>query len=428
VLSIEYLEHEIGLSANEMVKGLRSADSARMRQAIAAKLDRDSAKAIHEKISSYGRDHEDNSYLISELSPGVFDSDFNYAAGHSGVGAPPPRGGASIEHIRHTLLYAHHIYMSDPLESCLWNFYEPYGDFHFLVLLQALSEWEFIRPLVKNGFIKLRYGWSGEGQAVREFVDEAFDDPVFLAQLMDLGAWRSRPEHRVSAAMYRAARDRDDVREMLQFAWWEDSFCAPSWDDDLVRAIRSAQQPGADLWLPSKRHAKILQALAGREAGRTGPRVGNVELFSTLVEMEVPSIANLDARTLVAIRIDSEVFEEWRIELKSALSYLSDHDSDDSAKEAVQSAMGAVAERMQVKLRRERTSILAGGLRAFATGFAAFGATGVLAGTDSWLPTLAGSILTGAADSAWQTVEGTNRRRSIKAAGQHALILSELQV
>lgn len=425
MLSVEYLEHEIGLSANEMIKVLQSADSTRIQQAIGAKLDPDSAKAIHEKIRAYGLEREDNDYLISELSPGVFDSDFNYATGHSGVGGAPPRGGASIQHIRHTLLYAHRIYMSDPLESCLWNFYEPYGDFRLLVLLQSLIEWEFIRPLVKKGVIRLRYGWSGDGLVVRDFVDEAFADPVFLTQLLEIGAWRSRPEHPVSAAMYRAARERDDVREMLQLAWWDDSFCAPSWDDDLVRAIRSAQQPGADLWLPSWRHAKILQALAGRGSGLTAPTVGDVELLSTLVEMEVPSITNLDARTLAAIRMDSEVFEEWRTELKAALSYLNDHDSADSAKEAVKSSMRAVADRVRIKLRRERTSILAGGLRAFATGFAAFGATGLFVGTDSWVPTLAGSILTGVADSVWQTGEGVTRRRSIEAVGKHALILSE---
>jgi hypothetical protein len=143
-----------------------------------------------------------------------------------------------------------------------------------------------------------------------------------------------------------------------------------------------AHLPGKlTLYLPFRYDVNIMKLCLGTRTEQLLPSLRDAEnvVMKRLTEMTLPGLESLDPVDLVAVRLSSEEFEEWRRSLRSALQSASATppdllDRDDEIRRTFRDALVDARRRLEESLKRSRfgTSLRSGAV-AFLCGSVAIG-------------------------------------------------------
>lgn len=364
-------------------------------------------------------------YPATALVPHVYDSELGYSGVYEWP--PPDRTVPSFAHVRHTLLYAHAVEAYDLLPRAL-RYYVRDGDLDELFLLRALNFWNDIRQLHADGIVRMLPTDRWETFSLVDQVHEALKRPEFQKDLLDFApaAWDD-------FALRTKFGDREPAeRTRLLVDFYDDEVAEGDlwFVTDVQRALGVAQVTGAAIWFPSTRHMDYLRMLSRHEFVLPPVRrPGATQTTAELLALRLPGIAKLDVGTLTSLRRSSEVFEDWRAELSSALAILAEN-GDFAVADRIQDVrthLDGVADRLRSQLRKERATVITGGLRDLSVTMIGAAAAGSLLGGGMAAVGSAGvaAAASRGSDLAISIAKQSKERAAIRAAHRIAVAISE---
>jgi hypothetical protein len=322
--------------------------------------------------------------------------------------------------IQSALLYAHKVEVPDPLHwAILWidanrKRSNPANASYWLrPLLSEINQWRDHKPLIDSGIISHVSWFMGTGGGIgnqisstvagslgsREFrrllieeIPELAYDPysdskddfssfklsaeeagVVLRKSRDNGmdfvgpAKESKAIRQVRIDVLKKVLSKDD-------AW-------RGYLDDINLFMNAAMISRADHWIPSKKHLRLVNALANRmiisEPEQADP------ILTLLGEFSFPSARDMKPADLIAIRRNSDALEGWRECVR--LTYaelnrkLSNGALEKEARDAARDVLGQTSEALLGQLSKDLRKSTTGALRGLALG-AAGAAPGMING------------------------------------------------
>lgn len=393
-------------------------------------------ETLVERLAEHYQNQSVPSYEDGTLVPHVYDSDFNYATPVY-EGFAPPRVAPSIEHVQHTLLYAHAVETYDllpgALKALLCN-----REGSEVFVWRALRFWDAVRELYDCGILRTLPGIGPSASAFGDVVDmaELLKRESFQRDFRDFTAesWARRPMYGGINLDALSSEKRADVLH--------DFYCDEAYGGDLrlatdiARAYGIAESSNATFWLPSPAHWRYLMLLL--KHGAPSPRQPDLETMNTmarLASLNVPGIGQLDAGTLSAVRRKSEVFEQWRTELGRALTAIARLEGfpEETQLNEFRTRMTGAAAEVTKGLRKEGGKLRQGTLVSFGVGLIGVGAKvgfdaitngspGHASGPFGAATAVAASAVTAAGIRA---VQGRSERAAGRAAVTMAMVLAE---
>ncbi|WP_433367039.1 hypothetical protein ACQPZX_38885 [Actinoplanes sp. CA-142083] len=351
-----------------------------------------------------------------------------------------------LESMRHILLYAHGVELSDPLPEtlrrvigCLDEGRSPIS--HTSTLREAVRMWQDIAGLVGDGTVTTvpwrpaQRGASGTAHYVgAALIEEVAAD------------WRFRADYfRISLRIDPSSKD--DVAE-----WVVKEPGSPAMNDAAVKAfmesylvdtylmipnylasglehvLHSQSLGHGAAWFPDEDPFDLTCAVAAAKSTLDDPVAlrgswPERELVDMVARCDMPHLAELDLATLIALRRQDEVFEAWRERLREALRTYRPAGDPKSMLFFVDEMKDAAA-RLESEMRRTRSPIWTSISRR--VGFAALGsAAGALTGGVAGVAVGGGAsaVATGL-DIAVEHRQGRRRlRESIDAACRTAIFM-----
>lgn len=423
----DILEQSIGMPVEKLLKRYEKGGWS----VIEDRLSRANAKKLLEAIVGHYKATPPPVSRPSLLTPVLYDSEWNYGSFHMGIGVPPPRTGASLDHIRHTLMYAHTIYVEDPLVIVL-SFYERGHEFSRGVLLSTLRKLVAIRPLVDQNIVNLFWSPRTNSNGFEDLVTKATEDPAFILYLRSIGVWgenrRGRNSPLTDRVYARAAAQDGLFRSLLEGAWAMEMVGGHglAWVRDMNRAGHMFGAVRADNWFPSTKHAQFYAGLElYKDKNKLSPTFLGPSEVTSLIELHIPSLIKLELKELVALRRSSNTFEEWRQRLSGVLSTADDRRVNDGLREDLAAEMQFYANELRSRLKQKRSSVLTGGLRTFGLATAGIGGGALIASPDDLPSAVLGAAVPAAGEMLYNLKKDRIERRSLIAGRRHALILSE---
>ncbi|WP_210588386.1 hypothetical protein [Streptomyces sp. GESEQ-35] len=208
--------------------------------------------------------------------------------------------------------------------------------------------------------------------------------------------------------------------------------------DDLLEALMMRRFGNASLWFPSVRHFDLLGIFV-KNGLEIRMAEGLLRPVSDLVALDVPGIGGLSVADIVAIRLNSEVFESWRKEIQmtfSILDSLPDGVNREAKLREIKALLESAAERVKAELETAESRGTAGHVKKIGLGTFAGAAAGattaeLMSGGDLLLRIIVGAssgattaIVNVFGDLLGDRGERRNRKQALDAATAHAMIFS----
>jgi hypothetical protein len=361
--------------------------------------------------------------LAGELRPRVFDSELNYRV--ESVMRAPVRVVPSMQHMRHSLLFSHGISIYDPLLIGLDVYARGTVD-SWLLLKLSLRAWLEVAPLVETGVIITTNPLAHDTRGIdgHKAVDAATDDPAFLIRLMEIGVWRRSPRARLPVdALIARAKQSEAFAEALRMGFFDEG---RPWYRDLGRLLDEGSVPGTDRWFPSQRHFLFFRALIQDGYWTQEPITADALSLSKLMDVFIPSIDEVSAADMRALRSQSDVLADWREELGFVLENWDGGFGESTFDiRTVRDHLRGYAEGVSSRLRKDAPTVFTTASRALAVGAIGAVAGSAVAEWEGIGPALVAGLAGAATSVGIDLHDRGTRQRAVRAAVRHALIVSE---